>query len=158
MNRDTALCLKLSTARQSGIRNGFAAACAQARRWYAVYHQRRALAVKAVLDSELRKLAHSLEGMVKIDHGFGENAPVITRPKAITTPDGERLMSWFTDRNRPTLNRLPCRNRHGEHPRYAQLGSPDAGAYQPCHKSNSANGRKCNNINERFFSFFSGLA
>ncbi len=75
MNRDTALCLKLSTARQSGIRNGLAAACAQARRWYAVYHQRRALAVKAVLDSELRKLAHSLEGMVKIDHGFGENAP-----------------------------------------------------------------------------------
>ena len=43
MNRDTALCLKLSTARQSGIRNGLAAACAQARRWYVVYRQRRAL-------------------------------------------------------------------------------------------------------------------
>jgi hypothetical protein len=35
----------------------------------------RAAAVKAFLDAELRKLGRSIEGMVKIDHGFGENAP-----------------------------------------------------------------------------------
>lgn len=52
MSHDAALHLESSAARRLGVRGGLAAAFTQARRWYVVYRQRRAL---LALDEALLK-------------------------------------------------------------------------------------------------------